>query len=101
MMKIDINLEMARYKTDADALGPRRRYGRNLVGLLAALAAGVAFGLVLAVCFLGVASVAILDSSSSVVKLSATCEDESIRAVQDVASRQKSLIGCSPTGEQP
>jgi hypothetical protein len=58
------------HKPDTDTGGPTSGDGGNLLGLLVALGAGIAFGLVLAVCFLegqggGAASVRISVSDSS------------------------------------
>jgi hypothetical protein len=86
-MEVDINIELVHHQTDI--ICPRSRDGRNLLGLLLTLGTGVAFGLVLAVCFLegqsaGAASVMAELSGSSLIKQNAAPENESVRPFQAI-----------------
>lgn len=65
MLSLKIHFETVHHKTDTDTIRPKS-VGENLLGLLAALGAGIVFGLVLAGCFLegqseGAASVKTFD----------------------------------------
>jgi len=82
--KDDGQFETVYYKTGADTVCPKSGEGRNLLGLLIALGAGIAYGLVLAICFMegqreGAASVKTLVSDSSLTKQNAAPRDESVR----------------------
>jgi len=72
------------YKTGTDTVCPKSGEERNLLGLLIALGAGIAYGLVLAICFMegrseGAASVKTLVSDSSLTEQNAAPGDESVR----------------------
>jgi hypothetical protein len=80
-VEIDMNFEQIHYETVA--VGPKSGDGVNLLGLVMALGAGIAFGLVLAVCFLegqneSAASVKSLFSEISLTKQNAWLEGESV-----------------------
>ena len=82
--KGDGQIETGYYKTGTDTVSPKSGEGRNLHGLLIALGAGIAYGLVLAICFMegqskGAASVKTLVSDSSLTEQNAAPGDESVR----------------------
>ena len=71
--KDDGQIKTVYYKTGAETVCPKNVEGRNLLGLLIALGAGIAFGIVLACCFLegqneGAVSIRTLASDSSLTK---------------------------------
>jgi hypothetical protein len=80
-MEIDINLETIHYAIDADIVRPKSGDGRNVLGLLVALGAGIAFGLVLAVCLEGQCERAAPRTSvpASSRTMENAAEDESVR----------------------
>ena len=84
-------IETVYYKTAADTVCQKSGEGRNLLGLLIALAAGIAYGLVLAICFIegqskGAASVKTLVSDSSLTKQNSAPGDESVRPRHAIVS---------------
>jgi hypothetical protein len=98
-VEVDINLELVHQKTDT--VGPSGGDGRSLLGLLATLGAGIAFGLVLAVCFLegqsiGAASVRSMLSDSSLAKQNAAPEDKSVRLLHDIVRDWRPVVTTSP-----
>jgi hypothetical protein len=100
-MEVDINLDLVHHKTDTKVVGPSNRDGRNLLRMVLTLGAGIAFGLVLAVCFLegqsiGAASVRSMLSDSSLAKQNAAPEDKSVRLLHDIVRDWRPVVTTSP-----
>jgi hypothetical protein len=82
--KDDTRIQTVHREADRDAVNRKIGDGKDLLGSLVALGAGIAFGLVLAVCFLegqreGSASAEI--AGSSLAKQNAVPGDESVRSL--------------------
>ena len=93
-MEIDISLEAVHPKAETEAVCARGGHGHNLLGWLAALGTGIAFGVVLASCFLAgqseeVASVEILVSDGPLAKRNAANEAESVRPVDAIVRDER------------
>jgi hypothetical protein len=89
--KGDGQIETVYYKTDTDTVCPKSGEVRSLHGLLIALGAGIAFGLVLAICFMegqreGAASVKTLVSACSLAMQNAAPGEESVRPRHAIVS---------------
>jgi hypothetical protein len=89
--KGDGQIETVHYNTGTDTVCPKSREGRNLLGSLIVLGAGIAYGLVLAMCFMegqreGSASVRTLVSDSSLTRQNAAPGDEPIRPLHAIVS---------------
>jgi len=92
--KDDGQFETVYYKTGIDSVCPKSGEGRNLLGLLIALGAGIAYGLVLAICFMegqreGAASVKTLVSDSSRTNENAERGDEPVRPLHAIVPNKE------------
>jgi hypothetical protein len=92
--KSDGQIETVYYKTGTDTVCPKSGEGRNLLGFLIALGAGIAYGLVLAICFMegqreGSASVKTWVPDSPLIGQNAAPGDESVRPCLALFSHQK------------
>jgi hypothetical protein len=81
--KDDSQIKTVYYKIGVDTVCPKSGEGRNLLGLLIALGAGIAYGIVLALCFIegqseGSVSKKTLISDSSLTVQNADHGDESV-----------------------
>jgi hypothetical protein len=103
--KGDGQIETVYCKTGTDTVCPKSGESRNLLGLLIALGAGIAYGLVLAICFMegqseGAASVKTLVSDSSLTRHNAAPGDESVRPRHAIVSDKELGSAARQMGDQ-